>query len=82
MARFLAELAVEPLKGEVGKEYAERVFSRLEEFFLSRRIDIMKKRLERINPLTESTSFDSLYGELIALEGERRKVRARTGEGT
>jgi DNA primase len=82
MARFLAELAVEPVKGEVGKEYAERVFSRLEEFFLSRRIDIMKKRLERLNPLTESTSFDSLYGELIALEGERRKVRARTGEGT
>jgi DNA primase len=82
MARFLAELAVEPVKGEVGREYAERVFSRLEEFFLSRRIDTMKKRLQRINPLTESTSFDSLYEELIALEGERRKVRARAGEGT
>jgi DNA primase len=82
MARFLAELAVEPVKGEVGREYTERVFSRLEEFFLSRRIDTMKKRLQRINPLTESTSFDSLYEELIALEGERRKVRARAGEGT
>ena len=84
MARLVAELAVEPVKvqGQVGKEYAERVFSRLEEFFLTRRIDIMKKRLERTNPLTESTSFDSLYEELIALEGERRKVRARAGEGT
>ena len=82
MARFLAELAVEPVKGEVGKEYTERVFSRLEEFSLSRRIDTMKKRLQRINPLTESTSFDSLYEELIELEGERRKVRARTGEGS
>jgi DNA primase len=82
MARLFAELTVEPVKGEVGREYTERVFSRLEEFFLTRRIDIMKKRLERINPLTESTSFDSLYEELIALEGERRKVRARAGERT
>lgn len=82
MARLFAELTVEPVKGEVGKEYTERVFSRLEEFYLTRRIDIMKKRLERINPLTESTSFDSLYEELIALEGERRKVRSRAGEGT
>jgi DNA primase len=84
MARLVAQLSVEPVKwqGEVGKEYTERVFSRLEEFFLTRRIDTMKKRLERINPLTESTSFDSLYEELISLEGERRKVRARAGEGT
>jgi len=81
MARLFAELTVEPVKGEVGREYTERVFSRLEEFFLTRRIDTMKKRLERLNPLTESTSFDSLYEELIALEGERRKVRARAGEG-
>jgi DNA primase len=84
MARLVAELSVEPVKvqGDVGRDYAERVFSRLEEFFLTRRIDTMKKRLERINPLTESASFDSLYEELIALEGERRKVRARAGEGT
>lgn len=81
MARLFAELTVEPVKGEVGREYTERVFSRLEEFFLTRRIDTMKKRLERLNPLTESISFDSLYEELIALEGERRKVRARAGEG-
>jgi DNA primase len=84
MARLVAELSVEPVKvqGDVGREYAERVFSRLEEFSLTRRIDTMKKRLERINPLTESASFDSLYEELIALEGQRRKVRARAGEGT
>jgi DNA primase len=81
MARLFAELSVEPIKGEVGREYTERVFSRLEEFFLTRRIDTMKKRLERLNPLTDSTSFDSLYEELISLEGERRKVRARAGEG-
>jgi DNA primase len=81
LARFLSQLSMEPVKGEVGREYAERVFSRLEEFSLTRRIDTMKKRLERLNPLTDPASFDSLYEELIALEGERRKVRAEAGEG-
>jgi DNA primase len=83
MARLLAELAVDPLKDEgvAGQEYAERVSCRLEEFLLSRRIDSMKKRLERLNPLTEPKEYDALFGDLIALEGERRKVRTRAGEG-
>jgi DNA primase len=81
LARALAELAVDQLKGSPGQEYAERVFLRLEEFSLSRRIDSMKKRLERLNPLTETKEYDALYVELIDLEGERRNVRSRSGEG-
>jgi DNA primase len=84
LARILAELAVDPLNKDPdvsGREYAERVSCRLEEFFLSRQIDSMKKRLERLNPLTDTAEFDSLYEDLIGLEGQRRKVRTRTGEG-
>jgi DNA primase len=55
--------------------------SRLEELSLKRRIDTLKKRLERLNPVTDPQTYDSLFEEYIALEGERRKVRARVGEG-
>jgi hypothetical protein len=48
---------------------------------LQRRIGTLKKRLERLNPTTDPHSYDTLFEELISLEGERRKVRARAGEG-
>lgn len=81
LARLLAELSVEPLRGEPTAAYAERVVSRLEELSLQRRIGTLKKRLERLNPTTDPHSYDTLFEELISLEGERRKVRARAGEG-
>jgi DNA primase len=81
LSRLLAELSVEPVRGEPTAAYAERVVSRLEEMSLRRRIDTIKKRLERLNPTKDPQSYDTLFEELIALEGERRKVRARAGEG-
>ena len=81
LAPLLAELSVEPVRGEPTAAYAERVVSRLEELSLKRRIDTLKKRLERLNPVTDPQTYDSLFEEYIALEGERRKVRARAGEG-
>jgi DNA primase len=81
LARLLAELSVEPVRGEPTAAYAERVVSRLEELSLQRRIDTLKKRLERLNPTKDPQSYDTLFEELISLEGERRKVRARAGEG-
>jgi DNA primase len=81
LARLLAELSVEPVRGEPTAAYAERVVSRLEELSLKRRIDTLKKRLERLNPVTDPQTYDSLFEEYISLEGERRKVRARAGEG-
>lgn len=79
---LIAELSLEPLKGEPTDRYARQVFSRLEELSLERRISTMRKRLERLNPTKDPRAFDSLFEELIVLEGERRKVRAEAGEGT
>jgi DNA primase len=81
LAELMAEITMEPLKGEATSHYAQQVFSRLEELSLGRRIDTMKKRLERLNPTRDPQSYDSLFEELIALEGRRRRVRARAGEG-
>lgn len=81
LAQLVAELAVEPVRGDAAPEYADRVFSRLQELFLTRQIGTMKKQLERLNPTKDPSAYDSMFEELIALEGERRRVRARAGEG-
>lgn len=81
LAELVAQLEVEPLTGEATEEYADRVFSRLRELNIGRRIATMKKRLERLNPTKEPRDYDSLFKELIALEGERRRLQARSGEG-
>lgn len=79
---LVAALLVEPLTGDATEEYAVRVFARLEEQSLKRRIATMKKKLERLNPIPDQVAYDALFEELIALEARRRQVRARAGEGT
>jgi DNA primase len=81
MEELVAELSLEPLKGDSTPEYAGRVFSRLEERGLKRRIDTMRKRLERLNPVTDAETFDPMFKELADLTGRWREARARAGEG-
>lgn len=81
LGELVAQLSLEPLTGEPTGEYPMRVFSRLQELYLGRRIATMKKQLERLNPTKDPHAYDSLFEELIALEGERRKVRSEPGEG-
>jgi DNA primase len=81
LGELVAELAVEPLKGEPRRDYAERVFFRLQELGLKRRIDTMRKRLERLNPVTDADTFDPLFKELADLTSRWRAVRVRAGEG-
>jgi DNA primase len=79
LARLVAVLAIEPVKaGEHPvEEYAERVFLRLQEFWLKRQVDSVRKELERLNPLKAPADHVSLFEQLVALEGARREVRAR-----
>jgi DNA primase len=77
----VAELSLEPMKGDPNDDYALRVFSRLEERSLKRRMDTMRKRLERLNPVTDADSFDPLFRELTDVTGRWREAKARAGEG-
>jgi DNA primase len=72
----LAALATEPVEGEVTVEHAERVALSLEEYALKRRIDALRKRLQRLNPLSDP-DYEPLFEELVDLEGNRRRVRAQ-----
>jgi DNA primase len=80
-AELIAELTLEPLKGEPTADYAERLFARLEELRLRREVDTMKKRLEALNPVKEPDTFDDLFRQLADVTGRWRDARARAGEG-
>ena len=82
MPELIAELSVEPLNGTPGRPYMESVFARLEELTLKRKMDTLRKQLERLNPVTDAPTFDALFSELSELTSRWRAAKARAGEGT
>ena len=82
--KFLTRLAVEPVEapgesGEPDTRYASELLSRLEAMAVSRRIAVVKTRLQRMNPVTEESDYNHLFGDLVALE-QRRKLLLERGE--
>ena len=81
---FLTRLAVEPVEapsatGEPDDRYADYVLSRLEELAVSRRIALVKSRLQRMNPVTEQPEYAQTFGDLVALEQRRKLLLERSG---
>jgi DNA primase len=73
----VSALAVEPLHvagspdAHVGTAYVVR----LRELTALRRIEQVKSKLQRMNPVTQATEYNRLFGELVALESHRRSLR-------
>jgi DNA primase len=72
-------LALEPLEGEPTSGYALDVWMRLQEFALKRRSASIRQRLQKMNP-TSDDGYDALFQELIAADGELRRLRERHGD--
>jgi DNA primase len=75
--RLARELAVEPMPSDEGaqQQYAVEVLARLEELDVTRTIADVKSRLQRINPVEQTTEYNRLFAELISLEAHRRELR-------
>jgi DNA primase len=75
--RLVRELAVEPLPAEAGQDarYAIGVISRLLELDASRRIDDIKGRLQRTDPVAQAADYHQCFADLLALEDYRRSLR-------
>jgi DNA primase len=56
---------------------ADETVKRLKVGGLERRIDKIRRRLERMNPENEPEDYSTLFGELIGLESRRRELRVR-----
>ena len=48
---------------------------RLRELTALRRIEQVKSRLQRTSPVSEATTYNRMFGELVALESHRRALR-------
>jgi hypothetical protein len=76
LAAAMPALALEPLDGEPTLEYALDVLTRLRELALKRRSASLRQRLQKMNPQTDA-GYDALFQELIAADGELRRLRDR-----
>jgi len=82
---FVTRLAVEPIEapgqlGEPDARYAEAVLARVGELAVSRHIAELKRRLQRLSPVSEQGEYNRMFGDLVALE-QRRKVLSDRAAG-
>jgi DNA primase len=75
----ITALAVEPVLagGDVTQRYAQSNIARLQELTALRRIEDVKSKLQRMNPVEQAAEYNRMFGELVALEGHRRTLRER-----
>ena len=73
----ISEVGVEPVRssGEPSESYVNAHVWRLRELAVLRRINDLKSRLQRTSPETQSEEYHRTFGELVALEQERRNLR-------
>ncbi|MDQ3628320.1 MAG: DNA primase [Actinomycetota bacterium] len=80
LARAVARsLTVEPLhvQGDPGPEVVGALLARLQEVSTVRRVETLRSRLQRTNPIEQVGEYNRLFGELLALEAQRRALRDR-----
>jgi DNA primase len=74
---LVTELAVEPLQTveDDDPRYARAILVRLEEMALTRRIQELKSRLQRLNPVEQAEDYNRMFGELIVFERQKKGLR-------
>jgi len=81
---LVTELVVEPVLAvnEPNQRYASAQLAQLRVRALDRQIAEVKSRLQRINPVEQTTAYNRLFGDLIALEKSRRDdLEGTLGDG-
>ncbi|HEX3708133.1 MAG TPA: DNA primase, partial [Mycobacteriales bacterium] len=70
---LVTELAVEQMQSveDADPRYAEALLVRLEEMAITRRVQELKSRLQRLNPVENAAEYNRMFGELIELERQK-----------
>jgi DNA primase len=76
---LITQLAVEPTRSNEDSDvrYAAELLARIQERQLTREIAQLKSKLGRLNPVANQEDYNRLFGDLVALEQERRVLRER-----
>ncbi|MET9276191.1 DNA primase [Kribbella sp. NPDC003557] len=82
-AAVVGALAVDPLRlgREPDEPYALALLARLQELTCARRIQDLKSKLQRTNPIERADEYNRMFGELIALEAYKAELRNRAISG-
>ena len=82
-AAVVSALAVDPLRlgREPDEQYAQALLARLQELTCARRIQDLKSKLQRTNPIDRADDYNKMFGELIALEAYRADLRKKAISG-
>ncbi|MEJ1110858.1 MULTISPECIES: DNA primase [unclassified Kribbella] len=82
-AAVVGALAVDPLRlgREPDEAYALALLARLQELTCARRIQDLKSKLQRTNPIDRADDYNRMFGELIALEAYRSDLRKKAISG-
>jgi DNA primase len=80
---LVGELAVEPLRlsGQPDPRYVAVTLARLQLPAVNRRIQELKSRLQRLNPVTHVDEHLRMFGELVPLEQHARALREQAVGG-
>lgn len=75
----LSALAVAPLRvrGEPDERVAAAWLARPQELAMLRRVEQLKSRLQRTNPVDEQAAYNRMFGQLMGLEQRCRELRER-----
>lgn len=76
---LITKLGVEPVRSaqESDDRYAVELLARIQERQLTRMIADVKSKLGRLNPVEAQEEYHRLFGDLVALEQQRRVLRER-----
>ncbi|MCO6006269.1 DNA primase [Actinoallomurus purpureus] len=76
---LITGLAVDPLRssGDPDDRYAAAMLSRLQEIQVTREITKLQSKLGRLNPVGHQDEYNRLFGDLMALELQRKVLRER-----
>jgi DNA primase len=76
---LITKFGVEPARAadDSDNRYAAELLARIQERQLTRMIANAKSKLERLNPVEVPEEYARLFGDLVALEQQRRVLRER-----
>ncbi|MFG1859890.1 DNA primase [Microbispora bryophytorum] len=76
---LVTRFAVEAMRADndVEERYGAAVLAKIQEVAVGRAVAQVKSRLQRLNPVEEQQEYNRLFGELVALEQQRRVLRER-----
>ncbi|MEV0585889.1 DNA primase [Nonomuraea sp. NPDC050310] len=76
---LITRFAVDPIQADshVEERYASAMLAAIEAVAVDRAIAQAKSRMQRLNPVEEQAEYNRLFGELVALEQQRRVLRDR-----